>query len=110
MEWEPTGLLVLPHFAGAATPYGYRVSGAVLGLSLSTSQEDLHLAIPEGVCYEMRLNRDRMAGAGVAFHRLAATGGGANSRVWMMKAGYPRYPGDCAGRPGGATGRHAGGG
>ena len=104
---EPTGLLVLPHFAGAATPYmdtGSR--GAVLGLSLSTSQEDLHLAILEGVCYEMRLNRDRMAGAGVAFHRLRATGGGANSRVWMqMKADILDIPVTAlAVREAGATG------
>ena len=84
----PTGLLVLPHFAGAATPYmdsGSR--GAIVGLSLATTDRDLYLACMEAVAYEMRLNRERLAASGVAFDRLVATGGGAKSRLWVqMKA------------------------
>ena len=84
----PTGLLVLPHFAGAATPYmdsGSR--GAIVGLSLATTDRDIYLACMEAVAYEMRLNRERLAASGVAFDRLVATGGGAKSRLWVqMKA------------------------
>lgn len=84
----PTGLLVLPHFAGAATPYmdsGSR--GAIVGLSLATTDRDIYLACMEAVAYEMRLNRDRLAASGVTFDRLVATGGGAKSALWMqMKA------------------------
>ncbi len=84
----PTGLLVLPHFAGAATPYmdsGSR--GAIVGLSLATTDRDIYLACMESVAYEMRLNRERLAASGVAFDRLVATGGGAKSRLWVqMKA------------------------
>ena len=79
---------MLPHFAGAATPYmdsGSR--GAIVGLSLATTARDIYLGCMEAVAYEMRLNRDRLAASGVAFDRLVATGGGAKSRLWMqMKA------------------------
>ena len=85
---SPTGLLVLPHFAGAATPYmdsGSR--GAIIGLSLATTDRDIYLACMESVAYEMRLNMNRLAASGIKFDRLVATGGGAKSRLWMqMKA------------------------
>ena len=81
----PTGLLVLPHFAGAATPYmdsGSR--GAIVGLSLATTDRDIYLACMEAVAYEMRLNHERLAESGVVFKRLVATGGGAKSKLWMQ--------------------------
>ncbi|MBR2263049.1 MAG: carbohydrate kinase [Firmicutes bacterium] len=85
---EPSGLLVLPHFAGAATPYmdtGSR--GAILGLTTATTAADIYRACMEGVAYEMRLNYEALAGSGIHFKRLNATGGGAKSKVWMqMKA------------------------
>lgn len=82
---EPTGLLVLPHFAGAATPYmdtGSR--GAIIGLTASTTAAELYRACLEGVAYEMRLNAEALAGSGVHYERLNATGGGARSKVWMQ--------------------------
>ena len=84
----PSGLLVLPHFAGAATPYMDTGSkGAVLGLTASTTAADLYRACMEGVVYEMMLNVETMKGAGERFERLHATGGGARSALWMqMKA------------------------
>ena len=87
-EEGPTGLLVLPHFEGAATPYmdtGSR--GAVLGLTSGTTLGQIYRACMEGVAYEMRLNYDALAGSGIRFDRINATGGGARSKVWMqMKA------------------------
>lgn len=85
---EPTGLLVLPHFAGAATPYmdtGSR--GAIIGLTTATTSADIYRACMEGVAYEMRLNYEALEGSGIRFTGLNATGGGAKSKVWMqMKA------------------------
>lgn len=85
---EPTGLLVLPHFAGAATPYmdtGSR--GAILGLTTATTVPEIYRACMEGVAYEMRLNYEALQGSGIHFTKLNATGGGARSRIWMqMKA------------------------
>lgn len=91
---EPTGLLVLPHFAGAATPYmdtGSR--GAILGLTTATTPAALYRACMEGVVYEMRLNYDALAGSGIRFEKLNATGGGARSKLWMqMKADVLNLP------------------
>lgn len=85
---KPTGLLLLPHFAGAATPYmdsGSR--GAILGLTLESTAADLYRAAMEGVCYEMRLNMEALAEGGVAIPALRSTGGGARNRMWLqMKA------------------------
>ena len=84
----PSGLLVLPHFAGAATPYmdtGSR--GAVLGLTTGTTVPQIYRACMEGVAYEMRVNLEALAGSGIRFSKLRATGGGARSKTWMqMKA------------------------
>mgnify|MGYP000979120391 CR=1 FL=1 len=90
----PTGLLVLPHFAGAATPYMDAGSkGAIVGLTLANTQHDIFLAIMEGVCYEMLLNIRQLEKAGITIQRLHATGGGAKSRVWMqMKADILNVP------------------
>lgn len=82
---SPTGLLVLPHFAGAATPYmdtGSR--GAILGLTTATTPADIYRACMEGVAYEMRLNYEALQGSGIHFKKLHATGGGARSKVWMQ--------------------------
>ena len=91
---EPTGLLVLPHFAGAATPYmdtGSR--GALLGLTTAISSADLYRACMEGVAYEMRINYEALSGSGIHFKKLHATGGGARSKLWMqMKADVLNLP------------------
>ena len=85
---SPTGLLVLPHFAGAATPYmDTGAKGAILGLTLDTTAAEIYRACMEGVVYEMLLNLERLKASGIRFTRLQATGGGAHSPVWMqMKA------------------------
>lgn len=85
---EPTGLLVLPHFAGAATPYMDTDSkGAILGMTMATTVKDIYRACMEGVVYEMVLNMEYLKASGVDFKMLHATGGGAKSKVWMqMKA------------------------
>lgn len=85
---EPTGILVLPHFAGAATPYMDTGSqGAFLGLKLSHTNADLYRAVMEGITYEMMLNLETLSEAGVRVKSLNASGGCARSEVWLqMKA------------------------
>ena len=94
MKDEPTGILVLPHFSGAATPYMDTGSkGAVVGLTVEHTVSDLYRAMMEGVVYEMKLNLSRLNQAGIAPQKLYATGGGAASRVWMqMKADILNLP------------------
>ncbi len=91
---EPTGLLVLPHFAGAATPYMDTGSkGAVIGLTAAHTVSDIYRACMEGVAYEMFLNLEWLKGSGIHFQMLHATGGGARSAVWtQMKADVLNVP------------------
>ena len=91
---EPTGILVLPHFAGAATPYmDIGSKGAIVGLTAAHGVSDIYRACMEGVAYEMQINMDCLKGSGVQFEKMSATGGGAKSRVWMqMKADVLNMP------------------
>ncbi len=91
---EPSGLLVLPDFAGAATPYmdtGSR--GVIIGLTADTEVCEIYRACMEGVAYEMLVNYRAVKKSGVHFEKLNATGGGARSKVWMqMKADILNVP------------------
>ena len=91
---EPSGLLVLPHFAGAGTPsFDTASRGAILGLTFSTSRTDLAKAILEGLTYELRLNLDLLRDGGVAIDVLRAIGGGAKSPLWLqLKADITGIP------------------
>ena len=81
----PTGILVLPHFAGTATPYmDPETHGAVVGLSLDTPRSQFYKAVMEGITYEMRLNLDMLRAGGVPVDALNATGGGSRSPIWMQ--------------------------
>ncbi|MCR5179574.1 MAG: carbohydrate kinase [Lachnospiraceae bacterium] len=84
----PSGLLVLPHIAGAATPHMDTGSkGVVAGLTADMGVTELYRGCMEGVAYEMYLNMEYLLSTGVRFRRLNATGGGAKSAVWIqMKA------------------------
>ena len=90
----PGDLLVLPHFAGAATPYMDTGSkGAILGLTMSSTAADIYRGCMEGVAYEMNLNLQTLKNSGIHFRKLHATGGGAHSAVWMqMKADMLNLP------------------
>ncbi len=81
----PTGLLVVPYFAGAATPYmDAQARGAILGLTLGTDRKTFIKGLIEGLCLELRLNLESLAQAGVAVNRLRATGGGSKSPYWLQ--------------------------
>ncbi len=82
---RPGDILVLPHFAGAATPYmDPDAKGAVVGLTLKTTQGEFYRALMEGVAYEMMYNMERLETAGISIGSLTAVGGGARSDVWLQ--------------------------
>jgi xylulokinase len=82
---SPSGLLALPHFAGAATPYmDSAAAGAIVGLTLEHGAADVYQALLEGVAYESRVNMECLAQAGIPIERLRSAGGGARSRVWTQ--------------------------
>jgi len=81
----PTGLLVLPHFAGAATPYmDGNAKGAIVGLTLESTLSNIYQGVLEGIAYEMRINAETIRKDGIKVDRLVATGGGALSRKWLQ--------------------------
>ena len=84
----PTGILVLPHFSGAATPYmNADAKGALLGLTLEHGVGDIYKALQEGICYESALNMELLAQSGIKINNLRIVGGGAKSRRWnQMKS------------------------
>lgn len=82
---KPTGILIMPHFAGAATPFMDTDSKAVfVGVTLETTKLDLYKALMEGTSYEMLLNFNTMKKATGDIELLKATGGGAMSDVWLQ--------------------------
>lgn len=82
---NPSGLLVMPYFAGAGTPYlDNNARGAIIGLSLDTKKSQIYQALMEGVTYEMRLSLDILDNAGIKTDKIFATGGGAKSSKWLQ--------------------------
>ncbi len=90
----PSGLLIIPHFSGAATPHmNAEIKGAILGLTTETSSIDIYHGLMEGVTYEMLLNIDHLKKSGIEIKSIRATGGGATSGVWLqMKADIFNIP------------------
>ncbi|MDY5441396.1 MAG: FGGY-family carbohydrate kinase [Candidatus Enteromonas sp.] len=91
---EPTGILFLPHLAGAATPYmDLGSKAAFVGLTLGSDEKDLYLSVLEGVAYEMRLNIETLASHGVSIASLIASGGGSKNPIWnQIKADITGIP------------------
>lgn len=85
MQDAPTGILVLPHFAGAATPYmDPGAKGAMVNLTLSHTTADLYRAVLEGIAYEVRVNVERLSRSGIRIDALRASGGCARSKDWLQ--------------------------
>jgi len=80
-----SGMLLLPHFVGSGTPYLDPESrGALIGLSLATSPEDILAAILEGTTFELRVNMDAFEKAGISIREMRSVGGGARSDRWLQ--------------------------
>ncbi len=82
---RPSGLLILPHFAGAATPYMNSASkAAMFGLTFEHTKIDIYRGLMEGTAYEIRLNCEILGKFGMKPEKLIATGGGARSDLWLQ--------------------------
>lgn len=94
MREGPTGILTLPYFAGAATPYqNINAKGAVVGLTAAAADADVYKSILEGTAMEMRLNAETVRVYGIGVGSAVATGGGANSKAWLqLKADIQNIP------------------
>ncbi len=77
---EPSKLLVLPYFTPTGTPYfDVSVKGAILGLDMSSTREEIMRALLEGVAFEIKLNLEILRESGYEVKELRIIGGGARS-------------------------------
>ncbi len=77
------GLLFLPYFSGERTPINDpHAKGAILGLSLNNTRDDLFRAVLEGVGFGIRHNLDAFDNQGAKINRIIAVGGGTRNRIW----------------------------
>lgn len=88
MEDEPSKLLCLPHFSGAATPYMDDTAvGALVGLDLSCDRKEITKGIIEGLNYEMKINLDCLRDTGFNVKQLYVSGGlSQNDKILQIKA------------------------
>ncbi len=90
----PTGVLALPYFGGASTPYqNINAKGAFIGLCTQTTDTELYKSVLEGTAMEMRFNAETVLPFNISISNAVATGGGANSRKWVqLKADIQNIP------------------
>ncbi|MCA9449903.1 MAG: hypothetical protein KC931_22470, partial [Candidatus Omnitrophica bacterium] len=82
---DPTRLFVLPHFTSTGTPdFDNHSRGAIVGLSLGTTEGEVIKAILEGVTYEIRMCSDTFKEVGHPVKEYRCSGGGAKSETWMQ--------------------------
>lgn len=79
------GLLVLPYWNAAQTPYWDPLArGAVVGWHGRHTPAHLYRAVLEGVAFELRMHLARLeAATGRAVEHIRAVGGGARSELWV---------------------------
>ena len=56
-----------------------------MGLTLTTTRDEIVSAILSGVTYEMKLNLKLLQSSGLSVRRLRVIGGGAKSPVWVQR-------------------------
>ncbi len=90
----PTGLYVLPYFAGAAIPYNdVSAKGAIVGLTTATTDSEIYQTIMEALSMEMKLETKLAEAYGICVKSAVATGGCANSAKWLqIKADVQNIP------------------
>lgn len=81
----PSDVLVVPHFMGAGgTPdLVGSARGTMIGMSMATTLPDIYRAVMEGLTYEIAYNLETVGAFGIKPTSLRATGGGANSPIWL---------------------------
>ncbi|MEO3873377.1 FGGY-family carbohydrate kinase [Nonomuraea sp. B12E4] len=88
------GLIVLDYFMGNRTPLrDPRLRGAVLGLTLASSPEQVYRAAVEGVAYGTRQVIDSFTDGGIAVEEIFLSGGIQRNELWLQATA------DVLGRP-----------
>lgn len=81
-------LVFIPHFSGSGNPsFNPADKGALYGLTLDTTREDILHALLEGLCFECRLHTEALRKAGIPIQSFIAVGGGnENNKQLQLKA------------------------
>jgi xylulokinase len=78
------GVIYLPYILGERSPrWDADVRGAFLGMSVTTTKEDLSRAVLEGVSYNLRIILESLK-QGRAINDLRVIGGGAKGEAWLQ--------------------------
>jgi ribulose kinase len=79
------GILVLDYFMGNRTPYrDAQLRGAVLGLTLASTAEEVYRAAVESVAYGTRNVLDSFVQAGIPVPGVTVSGGIAHNPLWLQ--------------------------
>lgn len=79
------GLLALPYWNAAQTPYwDARARGALVGLTGGHGKPHIYRAILEGIGFEIKLQTDGLTAVGPPIEHVFVTGGGSRSSAWMQ--------------------------
>jgi xylulokinase len=78
-------VLFIPYFEGSQTPKNNPdATGAILGMTLRTTKEDIIKGMFEGITFDLKLNLEKLGQTGIKIDALRATGGGARSDTWLQ--------------------------
>lgn len=85
--------IFLPYLTGVTPPdFDKDATGVFFGIRADHDRYDFALAIMEGVACLLKKNMEHMEKAGVKFHKIISTGGGARSALWtQIKANVTGY-------------------
>ncbi|HEY5586965.1 MAG TPA: FGGY family carbohydrate kinase [Ruminiclostridium sp.] len=79
------GMVILPHFEGAACPYwNSAAKGLIFGLTLSATKANIARAFFESITFEIRKNLDILHKFGICPNKIIISGGASRSTVWMQ--------------------------
>lgn len=99
---SPSPVAAVPFLSGSMLYWedGRKAKGALIGLTLATSQTDIIKALMESIAYEHVNTLSLLSAEGVKVNRLRATGGGSRSTWWtQLKADMMKIPIEIAGQP-----------
>jgi len=73
----------LPYLNGERSPHNdANAKGAFIGLSMTSSREDMTQAVLEGVAFSLRDSLETVRALGIDVKKVRLTGGGAKSELW----------------------------
>lgn len=88
MSQFPSPLLMVPYLNGSGTPTcNLEAKGAIIGLTLNSTREEITRAIMEALAFEVKFNLQTMGECGIEIAQVNCVGGGAKSeRGLQLKA------------------------